>query len=142
MPDSWVTNAALTKDAAGQLQISLAVQVDDFVSGQTVEISGHATQENGAFANYYDIQKVPVPDATGHMTVTVKTHPLPPNNFSQGQDITIVLRVSKVWVTVLTAQAPGTTALTNPDPPQPAVEGTWSHIKVVSSIDGEFKRPW
>jgi hypothetical protein len=144
--NSWVTSATFTTDNAEQLQISLTVQVDDFLSGQTVEISGHATQENGAFANYYDIQKVPDPvtgaDGKSHKNVTVTTHPLPPNNFMQGQPITIVLRVSKVWVTVLTAQAPGTTVFTTSDPAKPAVDGTtWNYISVVSSIDGDNWTP-
>jgi hypothetical protein len=128
--DSYVTSATI-KDG----QIELSVQVDDFPDNETVEISGVATQSGGAFANYYDIQKVPAAvaaaDGTSHKTVTVATHPIPPNKFMQDQDVTVVLRVSRVWVTVL-GKPTATSKLANQ--PQPGT--TWGTIKVVSSMDG------
>ncbi|HEY2305241.1 MAG TPA: hypothetical protein VGI05_05105 [Streptosporangiaceae bacterium] len=136
MSDSFVTSAALTTDAQSVTQIELAVQVDDFVSGETVEISGQATQSGGAFANYYDIQKVPDAvtgtDAKPHRSVTVTTHPIPPFPFVQGQPVTVVLRVSRVWVTVLGPQSG-----VSPD----SSNTTWAPPTVVASIDGTVT-PW
>lgn len=141
MPDSYVTSAALTTDAQSVTQIALTVQVDDFVSGEMVEISGQATQSGGAFANYYDIQKVPDAvtgaDGKSHRAVTVTTHPIPTFPFMQGQPVTVVLRVSRVWVTVLGPQS-GVSS----DSSTPAGNNTtWAPPTVVASIDGTVT-PW
>lgn len=144
MPDpsnSFVTSAAFTTDAQSVTQIALAVQVDDFVEGETVEISGQATQIGGAFANYYDIQKVPAAvtgtDGKPHKTVTVTTHPIPEFPFVEGQQVTVVLRVSRVWVTVLGLQ-PGI----SPESTTPAGNNTtWAPPTVVTSLAGTVP-PW
>lgn len=128
MSDSFVTSAELTTDATGT-QIALTVQVDNFESGKTVEISGHATQADGAFANYYDLRQVPAADPGngGHKVVTVTTRPIPPSQFGQDQEVTVVLRVSMVWATVLQTQATSATTSGNT---------MWGPPKIVSSIDG------
>jgi hypothetical protein len=128
MSDSFVTSAELTTDATGT-QIALTVQVDNFESGKTVEISGHATQGDGAFANYYVLKQVPDADPNngGHKIVTVTTRPIPPSQFGQNQEVTVVLRVSMVWATVLQTQAA---------PSSTSGHTTWGPPKVVSSIDG------
>jgi hypothetical protein len=135
MPDSWVTDATLTTDAQNVTQITLTVLVDGFETNKMVEISGHATQPNGAFANFYDIKQVPIPDANGDQVIPVSTQPIPPNPFMEGQEITIALRVSKVWVTVLSPfQIEGQPL---PDPGKQAEDNTvWKPPKIVSSIDG------
>ncbi len=133
MANSWVTSVDLTTDAAGNIQIALAVQVDDFIAGETVEISGQATQEGGAFANYYDIKPVPKPDPDNddHQIVTVTTQPLPQHQFVQGQAVTVALRVSRVWVTVLgqgvssEAMSPGSMK--------------WAPPTTVASMDGTIQ---
>jgi hypothetical protein len=141
MPDSYVTSAAFTTDAQSVTQIALAVQVDDFNEGETVEVSGHATQIGGAFANYYDVKKVPAAvtgaDGKPHKTVTVTTHPIPEFPFVEGQQVTVVLRVSRVWVTVLGPQAGISPASTNPA----GNNTTWAPPTVVASIDGTVT-PW
>jgi hypothetical protein len=128
MSDSFVTSAELTTDATGT-QIALTVQVDNFESGKTVEISGHATQGDGAFANYYDLKQVPAADPNngGHKIVTVTTRPIPPNQFGQDQEVTVVLRVSMVWATVLQTQPVTSKSGGNP---------AWGPPKIVSSLDG------
>jgi hypothetical protein len=136
MPDSFVTSAALTTDDQTGTQVTLTVQVDDFAVGETVEISGQATQAGGAFANYYELKKVPAAvngaDGKPHKTVTVTTHPIPPNNFLQGQEVTVVLRVSMVWATVLAPPA----GLTSDASALAGNNTTWAPPKVVASIDG------
>jgi len=58
--NTYVTQAEV-KDG----KIELTVQVDDFKPGEAVEISGQVTQDNGAFATFYDIQNTPNPKAVG-----------------------------------------------------------------------------
>jgi hypothetical protein len=107
MPDSYVTWAEITTD--GKLQIT--VRVDAFQPKDYVEISGQATQTSGAFANFYDIQQVPAapnapadagdpPGTVGHYEINVTGAPTP-HQFKDGQAVTCVTRVSKLWLTVL-----------------------------------------
>ena len=139
MPDSWVTSVTTTD--TGPLKLS--IQIDGFEPGGTVEISGQATQSGGAFANFYDIQPIPAkpnaPDLTNpsmltNYSVDVLTNPLPPHKFREDQDVTVVLRVSKVWLTVLGAHEPTQTAGSQG---QPAPGGpTWDKQKQYSDLDG------
>ena len=102
MPHPYVTSAEI-KDG----MIWIGVEADEYPAGSWIEISGHATQTGGAFANFYDIQPVPDPttedsrDGKPHSDVYVKAHPLPPSKFKLTEDVTIVVRVGKVWLTVL-----------------------------------------
>ena|SRR5215471_18919241 len=112
MPNSYVTSAKIT---GGKIQ--LTVRVDDFKpednTAEYVEISGQATQTAGAFANFYDIQQVPPkpnapadaddpPGTVGavHYEIDVTGAPIP-HRFTVDEDVTIVMRVAKVWLTVL-----------------------------------------
>lgn len=133
--NSWVTRVDLTTDAAGKISIALTVQVDDFIPGETVEISGQATQESGAFANYYDTKLVPQPDPAngGHQNVTVTTQPLPQHPFVAGQNVTVALRVSRVWVTVLGKSAGFSSAQ--------AGSMQWAPPAVVASINSTTWTP-
>jgi len=75
---------------------------DGFEANEYVEISGHATQSGGAFANIYEIAQVPTangPESDPSIDVTVESRST--NQFRKDQDITVVVRVAKVWVTVL-----------------------------------------
>jgi hypothetical protein len=131
MSNSWVTNAALTKDDAGKPLIELTVQVDDFPDKEIVEISGQATQEGGAFANFYELKTVPAAvngaDGEPHKTVKVTTHPIPPNQFAPEKEVITVLRVSMVWVTVLQTQP-----VTN----TPGSDPAWGPPTAKASLDG------
>lgn len=96
-------------------QIMLTVEVDDFPDGVPVEISGYATQNGGAFANFYDIQSVTKnPDGTGDVYVTAT----PTQGFTVDDTITVVLRVARVWVTVIdpAGQNPPDNGWTQPGP--------------------------
>jgi hypothetical protein len=134
MPNAYVTSAEFTGG-----KIKLTVVVDDFESGGYVEISGQAAQTNGAFADFYNIKKVPskpillpdpnVPGGTPHYVVYVSAAPVQGKDFKKNLDVTTVMRVARVWLTVLGKnQAAGN-----------AVEGTTWEKKEVSSVgDG----PW
>jgi hypothetical protein len=134
MPNAYVTSAKFTGG-----KIELTVVVDDYKSGGYVEISGQATQTNGAFANFYNIKEVPpnpnlpanpsVPGDTLHYGVVVSAVPLPGKKFRKNLDVTTIMRVARVWLTVLEKnQASGA-----------AVEGTtWNKVKIVSSVGGNW----
>jgi hypothetical protein len=144
MSNSWVTKAQMTPGG----KIQLTVQLDDFDPGGTVELSGQATQTDGAFANFYEIVKVPDKDAAGHSYVSVATSPLPPHKFRKDQDVTVFLRAAKVWVTVLgtgdgpTPTPPPTststsTSTSTADPNKAGVGDGWGKVRQMSDLDGE-----
>ena len=145
MSDSYATKAQMT--TGGKIQ--LTVQLDDFKPGETVELSGQATQISGAFANFYNIVVVPKkskkgPDDQDHYYVSVTTSPRPPHEFMKDQDVTVFLRAAKVWVTVLgTGDGPTpmpSPTLTPPLGPKQAKAGDgWGTVKQVSDLDGESK---
>jgi hypothetical protein len=64
----------------------------------------------------------------------VSGHPLPPNKFREDQDVTTVIRVGKVWLTVL-----GKGPAIEPSTSVPnAGEGTvWNTVREVSEITGD-----
>ncbi len=104
MSHPYVTDVSLVDG-----QIVLTVEFDPAMVGQPFEISGYATQNGGAFANIYDVknaEKIP----SGKVVAYVSTAPLKP--FKNGEDITVVLRASRVWATVLIQ------ALDDPEPGQ------------------------
>lgn len=95
MPLSEVPEVELRDDDS----ISLAVEVAGFETGIPVEISGHATQANGAIATFFDIQNVPAAEPGGGCFLTVIA--VPSVKFAAGEVITVVTRVAKIWGTVL-----------------------------------------
>ncbi len=134
MPFPYVDSATIKNDS-----IELAVEVDPNDSGTYVEVSGSATQTGGAFANFYDIRPVPAapndPDdpTSTKRYVFVSAHAIPPNKFREDQDVTVVIRVGKVWLTVLgkgpaTSEAEGT---------QSGNGTKWDQVRRVSEITGD-----
>jgi len=136
-PHPYVISAKFT---GGKLE--LGVLVDDFKSGGYVEVSGQATQTNGAFANFYNIEEVPdkpnvpadpsIPDDPDHYCVYVSATPLPPTKFSKDLDVAAVFRVARLWLTVLGEHGE---VLGDQPPPQEAGDGTmWDIVKAVSAV--------
>jgi len=82
--------------------MTLDVEVDDFELGTLIEISGNATQANGAIATFHSVQPMPASSGDG-ATVVVNT-PVPPNTFVAGLAITVVARAAEVWITTLEAE--------------------------------------
>src|SRR6185437_1158722 len=95
MPYSAVSK--ITLDQSGK--ITLHVTVPDWEEGLPIEISGQATQENGAVATFYSVQEMP---ASGLLQVSDVTA-APPNEFEAGFPITVVARASEAWITMLRA---------------------------------------
>jgi hypothetical protein len=109
MPHPWVYSAKITGD-----KITFSVEVTDLQATKgAIEITGQAMQVDGAFAPIYAITDVPDapngdPDDSnevGRYFVDVETKPTSDHPFTEDQDVTVFVRVSKVWVTVL---GPGT----------------------------------
>jgi hypothetical protein len=135
MPYPYVDSAEISGD-----KIQLAVGVDNFDGGTYIEISGTASQTGGAFANFYDIQAVPDapndPDdpSSPHRYVFVSAHPLPPNKFKEDEDVQTVIRVGKVWLTVLGASD----VAAQPEGTKPAGGDTkWGVVRRVAEITAD-----
>jgi hypothetical protein len=98
MPHTQVSEIDL-KDTGS---VSLTVEVFGFDPGTIVEISGHATQDNGAIATFYDVQKLLPPDSPDSgsiLTMTAESSA----EFVAG-DVIIVAgqaRAVKIWGTIL-----------------------------------------
>ena len=134
MPYPFVKCAVIQNGA-----IQLTVELDYPDSGSYVEVSGSATQSGGAYANFYDIQEATsgLTDPSGpHPTVTVSAHPLPPNNFKVDEDVTTVVRVSKVWLTVLGPGAGPYGPYTDGNKPPDGT--TWDKLKEFSHVTDGF----
>jgi hypothetical protein len=120
----WVYSATKTDD-----KITLRVEVTDLHTTQgAIEITGEATQVNGAFAPIACITNIASavegdpndPEEANRYFVEVDAVPTSDHEFNDREDVTVFVRVSKVWVTVI---GPGT------DEPQPP-PGTGPRVKV------------
>jgi len=82
--------------------VDLIIEVGDFGSGNWAEISGYITQENGVYAPFSSIQKVPHAPVGSTPTVTVN---VPPMGLVPGQDVKVITRVAavQIWPTMLGA---------------------------------------
>ena len=95
-------------------RISLTVEVFGHKAGTPVEISGHATQTNGAIATFYDVQNLPPASPDGGSFLTVIA--VPSAKFVAGEVITVVGRATKIWGTVLQGE---------PGDSRPGVQAVW-----------------
>jgi len=82
--------------------INLEIDTYGFDPGTPIEISGHVTQDNGAVATFYHVQEMPKsgPLLVTKLSVVPAAKPAA-NNFVPGLPITVVVRASQVWITVL-----------------------------------------
>jgi hypothetical protein len=102
MPPPYVTKVG--RSATGQITFNVLIDglTDQDEEKEFIEISGAATQVGGAFAMINQV--VPTPenvDENGTGSVTLTVDPSPAREFRKDQDITVFIRISKVWVTVL-----------------------------------------
>jgi len=105
----WVYSVKLTGGT-----ITLRVEVTDIQTAEgAIEITGEATQVSGAFAPISYIADMAAavkgdptdPDQNGKLYMDVGAVPTPDHPFMPDDDVTVFVRVSKPWVTVL---GPGT----------------------------------
>jgi len=120
MPRPYVSAVTFLDD-----QIVLTVQLDEYLAGQSVEISGYATQNSGGYATFYGFQTAEKnPDGT----VVTYVKAAPAQEFMEGDPVTVFLRAAKVWVTVLREEG------WKPEnhPTKPATDGTtWDTVAKV-----------
>ena len=95
MSHDYVTEIDLKDDGS----LALTVWISGFEAGTPVEISGSATQTNGAMATFYDVQRLPAREPGGSAFLTVTAAPA--GDFVAGEVITVVTRAAKIWGTVL-----------------------------------------
>ena len=140
MPHPWVYSATVTGT-----NISFNVEVTDLKNTQGVdtaggiEITGEATQVNGAFAPISCITDIANatpgdpsdPEQAGRFFVNVEATPTPDQSFDPNEDVTVFVRLSKVWVTVL---EPGTDETAQPRSGTPP---TWGKHKADAHINGK-----
>jgi hypothetical protein len=125
----------VTKATLQNGKITFSVGVYDFEAGDPVEISGYATQTGGAFANIYQIDQVP---DMADPSVDVTVEPRSSQQFSQNEEITVVIRAAKVWVTVLGSNPPQGVG-----PESKPSDGsiTWDNVQVVTRMNGDTGSP-
>jgi hypothetical protein len=111
MPHSRVTKIELKDDGTPVLTI----EVFGFEAGDLIEISGSATQVNGAIATFYELQDLPAPGAGGGSVVTATA--VPETAFAAADLITVVGRATKIWGTVLYAAT---------DEQRPGIKAAWT----------------
>src|SRR5262249_38233296 len=119
MPHTQVSEIDVNDDGS----VSLIVEVFGFDPGTIVEISGHATQGNGAIATFYDVQKLLPPGRPGSGSIVTMTAE-PSAEFVAGYVITVAgqARAVKIWGTILDGDPelpPGIKAVwkARPEPP-------------------------
>ena len=136
MPDSHVISAKIN----GKKNIVLSIYVDAFIPGESVEISGYAMQDyDGGFATVSEVQTINPSESGAAATLTVTATTVPGKEFVEGQDVTIVLQVSKVWMTVLSEQRP---SASYEPASQPAPEHhEWGFVETVGGPDKYPSRP-
>jgi hypothetical protein len=110
MPHTAVTEIELRDDDG----IVLIIEVFGFDAGTRVEISGSATQANGAIATFYDIQNLPPAETDRGSFLTVIA--VPSTGFVPGEVISVVGRAAKIWGTVLCQ---------DPDGQRPGFKAVW-----------------
>ena len=81
--------------------VTLFVNVGGFRVGTPVEISGYATQANGAIATFQDVQLMPSGDPVEGVILVVKGVPVIGSTFSPQEPITVVARATDAWITRL-----------------------------------------
>jgi hypothetical protein len=100
--NSQVPKVELNEDTT----INIEVNVYGFDAGTPVELTGQATQANGAIASFYSVQAMPEHDGESGL-IWVESIPLASSKeFDAGFPITVVVRATEAWVTTLEGAPP------------------------------------
>jgi Animal haem peroxidase len=97
MPFSEVPRIELSQDGT----VTFFVNVGGFRVGTPVEISGYATQTNGAIATFQDVQLMPSADPVEGVILVVSGVPVIGSTFTADEPITVVARAADAWITTL-----------------------------------------
>ena len=96
MPYSEVPRIELNQDGT----VTFFVNIGGFRPGTPVEISGYASQTNGATATFRWVQPMPEGDLEQGVIVVVKSVPVI-GTFMAADPITVVASAADVWITTL-----------------------------------------
>jgi len=124
MPPPYVTKVSSLTNGDIKFTVLIDGLEEDVTEEEFIEVTGAATQVGGAFAMISQVVRAPenVDDkGTGSVDVTVT--PSPAREFRKDLDVTVFLRVSRVWVTVL-GQGQADRDPKHPDPIPPG-EHRW-----------------
>jgi hypothetical protein len=94
MAFSQVPRIELSQDGT----VTFFVNVGGFRVGTPVEISGHATQANGAVATFRDVQLMPKGDPEEGVILVVRGVPVIGSTFTADEPITVIARAADVWI--------------------------------------------
>ena len=97
MPNSQVPRIELKADGS----INIKVSVYGFDAGTPVQLSGQATQINGAVATFYEVQTTPGHDGDTVDLWVKSVAPVPPKKFDPGFPITVAVQATENWITTL-----------------------------------------
>jgi len=103
MPPPYVTKVS-SSATTGQMTFTVLIDglEEDVTEEEFIEVTGAATQVGGAFAMINQVVNSPTNvDDKGTGSVDVTVTPSPAKKFRPDLDVTVFLRVSRVWVTVL-----------------------------------------
>jgi hypothetical protein len=135
MSHPWVYSATIADG-----RISFRVEVTDVMATQrAIEITGEATQVNGALAPISCVTDITAayagdpndPEEAGRYFVDVDALPTPDHSFNPDEDLTAFVRVCLAWATVLGPGSGDPAQSRNPgDPPGP----TWGNHKADSHV--------
>lgn len=128
------TRATKVKIIDPENNIRVSINVDSFMPNESVEISGYVAQNHGAYATINEFQEIKAKlGRTAHLTVTAKPAPAAPA-FQQGDDVTVFVRVAKVWVTVL-GEGPAQPSEIAPRASTAEAGSVWGRLKGVAGPD-------
>ena|SRR6266478_4996416 len=138
--------------------VELYVSVYGYDEGSPVEISGYITQASGSVGYFIAVQEIPRVDADEEVLLKF-TVPISPGRLVMGEAVTVIVRVTDAWVTVLEPMASAessswrkqsTTTFAAPGKPSPDVpaetppdvpaETAQADVSVVYSPVGPGKR--
>jgi hypothetical protein len=97
MSSNEVSRIELNQDGTA----TLYVNISGFRVGTPVEISGYATQTNGAVATFRDVQLMPNSDPVEGVIMVVRGVPVIGPTFTADEPIMVVAQVADVWITRL-----------------------------------------
>lgn len=97
MPYSAVPRIELNQDGT----VTFFVNIGGFRVGTPVEISGYASQTNGATATFRYVQPMPESDPVEGAIVVVKGVPVIGGTFTAQDPITVIAQAADVWITTL-----------------------------------------
>jgi hypothetical protein len=127
MPHPYVETVTITNG-----KVVLKLQLGLELAGVPVEVTGYATQNGGAFANINHVQTV---NKNPDNSVVMYVEATPSQEFQNGENVTVVLRAARVWVTVLNP-AGQNAPQGHVEPADPPGDPTWNLKRASWLSDG------